>query len=268
MRTLAHIGIPINEKPAKGTYLEGAKLYITDPADTKNNLEFLYFEKDCPMPEIVKKSTHIAYIVDDIGAFHYTLMFDAPEDNAAFDELIGGHYQKGYSYNPFYDARFELDPSQPAHPTLRGVKPFGYYDEWHFSIYFTKNPAQKITPLLKTKVPDKIRRRRSAPQVVRDGLGKDRLEIVAWVVENPNGTRGFGIMGGHVPWTLAQKDYRKFVLNTIFWLAEVDIPESGYDASVPPFDSLVSKITKPKRGDYQYYIKDWRDFDTAARAEK
>lgn len=68
MRTLAHIGIPINEKPAKGTYLEGAKLYITDPADTKNNLEFLYFEKDCPMPEIVKKSTHIAYIVDDIDA--------------------------------------------------------------------------------------------------------------------------------------------------------------------------------------------------------
>lgn len=204
----------------------------------------------------------------NIGAFHYTLMFDAPEDNAAFDELIGGHYQKGYSYNPFYDARFELDSSRPEHPALRGVKSFGYYDEWHFSIYFTKNPAQKITPLLKTKVPDKIRRRRSAPQTVRDGLGKDRLETVAWVVENPNGTRGFGIMGGHVPWTLAQKDYRKLVLNTIFWLAGVDIPEAGYDASVPTFDSLVSKITKPKRGDYQYYIKDWRDFDTAARAEK
>ncbi len=68
MRTLAHIGIPVKQKPAKGLYLEGSRLYITNPADTKNNIEFLYFEPECPMPEIVKESTHIAYMVDDIKA--------------------------------------------------------------------------------------------------------------------------------------------------------------------------------------------------------
>ncbi len=68
MRTLAHIGIPVKEKPAKATYLPEAKLYITDPADTKNNLEFLFFEAECQMPDIVKTSTHIAYMVDDIEA--------------------------------------------------------------------------------------------------------------------------------------------------------------------------------------------------------
>ncbi len=68
MRTLAHIGIPVGEKPEKCTYLEGAKLYITDPSDSKNNIEFLYFEKECQMPDIVKNSTHIAYMVDDIDA--------------------------------------------------------------------------------------------------------------------------------------------------------------------------------------------------------
>ena len=52
MRTLAHIGIPVKEKPAKATYLPEAKLYITDPADTKNNLEFLFFEAECQMPDI------------------------------------------------------------------------------------------------------------------------------------------------------------------------------------------------------------------------
>ena len=68
MRTLAHIGIPTNTKPEKCTYLADAKLYITDPADSKNNIEFLFFEPECQMPEIVKTSTHIAYCVDDIDA--------------------------------------------------------------------------------------------------------------------------------------------------------------------------------------------------------
>ncbi len=68
MRTLAHIGIPQKTKPAKAIYLEDAKLYITDPADSKNNIEFLFFEDACQMPQIVKESTHIAYVVDDIDA--------------------------------------------------------------------------------------------------------------------------------------------------------------------------------------------------------
>ncbi len=68
MRKLAHIGIPTDKKPEKASYLAGAKLFVTDPADTKNNIEFLYFEEGSPMPEILKKATHIAYMVDDIEA--------------------------------------------------------------------------------------------------------------------------------------------------------------------------------------------------------
>ena len=68
MRTLAHIGIPVKQKPAKATYLPEAKLYITDPSDSKNNIEFLFFEPECKMPEIVKSSTHIAHMTDDMEA--------------------------------------------------------------------------------------------------------------------------------------------------------------------------------------------------------
>jgi len=68
MRTLAHIGIPAKSKPAKATYLKDAKLYITDPTDSKNNIEFLYFDADCEMPAEIQNSTHIAYMVDDIDA--------------------------------------------------------------------------------------------------------------------------------------------------------------------------------------------------------
>lgn len=201
----------------------------------------------------------------NIGAFHYALMFNGDSDNAALDSLIGGHYQKGFSYNPFYEAFFDV---KNTHPILNGVKPFGYYDEWHFNIKFANDKSQKLTPLIKTKVPDKIRKRRSAPKEVQAELGKNRLETVAWVVENGNGTRGFGIMGGHVPWTLAQKDYRKLVLNMVAWLAETEIPANGFDATMPPFDALAAKIKKQKRGDYQYYIKDWKDADAKWRREK
>ena len=198
----------------------------------------------------------------NIGAFHYALMFNKPEDNAVLDDIIGGHYQKGFSYNPFYEAKFDI---QNSHSVLNGVKSFGYYDEWHFNIAFSSDKNKKIIPLIKTAVPDKIRRRRSAPESVRAELGKGKLETIAWLVENQNGTRGFGIMGGHVVWTLAQKDYRKLVLNMIAWLAEVEISPNGYDAKFTDFDTIASKITKEKRGDYQYYIKDWREFDTKCR---
>ena len=201
----------------------------------------------------------------NIGAFHYALMFNKPEDNKALDDLIGGHYQKGFSYNPFYEAKFEIENN---HEVLNGVKSFGYYDEWHFNIAFSDDKNKKFIPLIKTKVPDKIRRRRSAPESVRAEFGKDKLETIAWLVENQNGTRGFGIMGGHVVWTLAHKDYRKLLLNMIAWLAEIDVSPNGYDATFTDFDTIASKITKDKRGDYQYYIKDWRDFDAKCRAEK
>ncbi len=200
----------------------------------------------------------------NIAALHYALMFNKAEDNKALDDIIGGHYQKGYSYNPFYEARFE---NIASHAVTSGVKPFGFYDEWHFNIFFSTDPDKKFTPILKTKVPDKIRKRRSSPKEVQAELGKGKLETIAWLVENKNGTRGFGMMGGHVPWTLAQKDYRKVLLNMVAWLAEVDIPEGGFDATPPSFDSTAKKITKPKRGDYEYYLKDWKDFDRKCREE-
>ena len=192
----------------------------------------------------------------NIGAVHYSLMFSSPADNAVLDTLIGGHYQNGFSYNPFYEANFTIDNS--AHPVLNGVSSFGFYDEWHFNIQFASIPGQKITPILKTQVPDSLRRRRSAPAPVRAALGKGRLETVAWLAENANGTRGFGFMGGHSPWPLAQKDFRKLLLNMCAWLAHIDIPENGFEAKAPDFDSIASKIKKPIRSDYENYVKKMR----------
>ena len=68
MRELHHIGIPTDKKQENETYLEGAKLYVTDPEKSPNLIEWLRFEPESPMPELLKTTAHIAYKVDDIEA--------------------------------------------------------------------------------------------------------------------------------------------------------------------------------------------------------
>lgn len=192
----------------------------------------------------------------NVGVLHYGLMFSSDADNAALDSIVGGHYRDGFSYNPFFEAKFDVGNAE--HCVLNGVSSFGFYDEWHFNIYFGGAPGQKITPVLKTAVPDFLRRRRSAPVPVREGFGKGRLETAAWLAENANGTRGFGFTGGHSPWSLAQKDFRKVLLNMCAWLAGVDVPSAGFDARAPDFDSIAAGIKKPERPDRENYLKKTR----------
>lgn len=125
---------------------------------------------------------------------------------------------------------------------------------------FSDNPKQKITHLAVVVPPDKVRKLRFGPntgnEFVRKNLGRE--EAILWLCENPNSTRGFGCTGGHAVWTLAHPDFRKLILNSIAWLAKIDIPETGFTAGCPSLDEIASKIKKPKRPDYEYYFPDWK----------
>ena len=66
--TFHHFGVPTSVKQANETYLEGAKLYITDPEASPFRIEFVRFEADSPMPEDLKTKSHAAYFVDDLAA--------------------------------------------------------------------------------------------------------------------------------------------------------------------------------------------------------
>ena len=62
-----HIGIP-TERPQPGeTYLEGLKLYCTDHESNPFGIQWMRYEPDCPLPEIVKRVPHIAFEVDDLA---------------------------------------------------------------------------------------------------------------------------------------------------------------------------------------------------------
>ena len=61
-----HIGIP-TDKPIKGeVYLKDYKVYHYGYEKSEYGIEWMRYEKDCQLPEIVKTLPHIAFEVDDI----------------------------------------------------------------------------------------------------------------------------------------------------------------------------------------------------------
>ena len=66
MSDFHHFGVPVNAKQENETYLEGAKVFITDPESHPYRVEFLRFEEDSPMHEDVINKPHAAFVVDDL----------------------------------------------------------------------------------------------------------------------------------------------------------------------------------------------------------
>ena len=66
MRKFNHVGIPTTTPKEGEFYVEGMKLFLTDFNNSANNIEFLRFESDSTMPEILKTHAHIAYEVPNL----------------------------------------------------------------------------------------------------------------------------------------------------------------------------------------------------------
>ena len=61
-----HIGIP-TKTPVEGeTYLKEYKLYHRGYETSEFGIEWMRYDDDCPLPEIVKTVPHIAFEVEDI----------------------------------------------------------------------------------------------------------------------------------------------------------------------------------------------------------
>jgi hypothetical protein len=63
MRTLNHIGIITTEKKEGAFLNEGLGVWLTDFSKSPNKIEYLLFEDNSCMPDIIKQNTHIAYEV-------------------------------------------------------------------------------------------------------------------------------------------------------------------------------------------------------------
>ncbi len=170
-----------------------------------------------------------------LACVHYAV--EVPKDRGGPELLawIGGYYETGFSINPHWTADFK---QLPDHAVTKGVKPFSINDEWYFNIRFREGA---ITPILTATPPDD---KRGTP-AAKEHPG--RPEIVAWTTERPDGGRGFGFTGGHFHKNWGNDDFRKLVLNALFWTAKAEIPSGGVPSTVAPEELAKNLDDKGKK---------------------
>ena len=66
MREYHHLGIPTTEKRKGEVYLKEFKTYVSGYEDSEFGIEWMRFEPDSPLPELVKTVPHIAFKVDNL----------------------------------------------------------------------------------------------------------------------------------------------------------------------------------------------------------
>ncbi len=68
MRKYHHLGIPTDIRREDETYLAEHKMYISGYETSPYGVEWMRFEADCPLPELVKTVPHVAFEVKDLDA--------------------------------------------------------------------------------------------------------------------------------------------------------------------------------------------------------
>jgi type 1 glutamine amidotransferase len=163
-----------------------------------------------------------------MACLHYAV--EVPKDNGGPQLLdwIGGFYDRPYSQNPINDVA--LTQATPTHPISKGWKSFQSRDEWYYKIRFRPDDS-RVRPILTTMLP------KDAPN----------QETVAWAVERADGGRGFGFTGGHFHQNWGIDDQRRMIVNSILWVAKVNVPNGGAPCQIQPGDLTVNLDPKPAR---------------------
>ena len=123
----------------------------------------------------------------------------------------------------------------PDHPIAQGVKPFEIKDEWYYHLRF-RPKFENTTAILSAKPPVETLNRsgsRGTNPTVQAAVEAGEPQILAWAYERPNGGRGFGFTGGHFHQNWQQDDFRKLVLNALYWTTGADVPADGIPSRHP-----------------------------------
>jgi hypothetical protein len=62
-----HIGIPTSRELPNKDYLPEHKMHASGYLESPYGIEWLKFDPDCPLPDLVKTVPHVAFIVQDIN---------------------------------------------------------------------------------------------------------------------------------------------------------------------------------------------------------
>ncbi len=63
-----HVGIPTDRLLPEEDYVKEYKLYASGYLESPYGIEWMKFDPDCPLPDLVKTVPHVAFVVEDIQA--------------------------------------------------------------------------------------------------------------------------------------------------------------------------------------------------------
>jgi len=61
-----HVGIPTDRPLPQEDYSEKYKMYASGYFESPYGVEWMNFDPDCPLPDLVKTVPHVAFVVDDL----------------------------------------------------------------------------------------------------------------------------------------------------------------------------------------------------------
>lgn len=130
MKTYHHLGIPTTKPLPDEEYLERFKIYVSGFASSPYGVEWMRYETDAPLPELVKTVPHLAFAVDDLEkelqGKNVIIAPNSPsegvrvafiEDNGAPIEFL--QFAKENEPPVPYQVEFERSPWQTPAPGVR-----------------------------------------------------------------------------------------------------------------------------------------------------
>jgi hypothetical protein len=63
-----HLGVPTDRPLPEDDYIAGHKMFASGYDQSPYGIEWMKFDPDCPLPELVKTVPHLAFVVDDLQA--------------------------------------------------------------------------------------------------------------------------------------------------------------------------------------------------------
>lgn len=61
-----HVGLRAWEKQPEEDWVEDSRCWVTDPREHPNQIEWLRYEPDSEVPDVVKNTPHVAFKVDKL----------------------------------------------------------------------------------------------------------------------------------------------------------------------------------------------------------
>lgn len=152
----------------------------------------------------------------------YDQVSNPPEHRELFKSWLGGLFRRPPCDIKVDEAKLRMVAED--HPVGRGWTDSVIRDEFYL------NPVlhEEAKPLLQVKVDDKE-------------------QVVGWTFERAGqGGRSVGLTLGHFHHNFARDDFRRLLVNSVLWSADVEVPQKGADVEV---EENALKLPEPAKAE-------------------